>query len=233
LANYIVLEGITFSVPQGAFVAVMGPNGSGKTTLLRALLGLVPLSEGTILIQGAPPAADGKRIGYVPQMKTLNRKFPGLVVELVISGLRRSWPFRITGPERMAALGALERTGALHLADRPIERLSGGELQRVYLARSIIHRPEIILMDEPTTGIDATGESDLLRLIDSMKDERTILMVTHDIETALHHATHVLILNRSLYGFGDPESCLKGDSLSQAFGHAGHSHPGLGRVRDG
>lgn len=225
--DHTALEEITLSLPEASFLAVVGPNGSGKSTLLRSVLGLVAPSSGTINVFGSAPGTHPEWIGYVPQIKRLSQRFPGIVMELVVSGIRRGWPFWIRKREEQAALAALEKTGAAHLAHRPLFNLSGGELQRVYLARSIIHNPKLILLDEPTTGIDIGGETDLLRLLDSIKKSVAIIMVTHDLQTAFHHADFVLLLNRTQIGFGRPDECMSSDCLSRAFGHAGHSHPGF------
>jgi len=232
--EHTVLDNITFNLPEGSFTAIVGPNGSGKSTLMRTLLGLINIESGTYKIfDHSPGKVNPEWIGYVPQIKTLDKNFPGLAVELVVSGLRRSWPFYINGVERKKANEALARVGALHLSGRSIARLSGGELQRIYLARSIIHNPKIILLDEPMTGIDAAGEADSYRLLDDLNKNMTLLMVTHDLETAFHHASHVMVLNRRVIGYGKPEECLTGDCLRIAFGHVGHSHPKLKGAADG
>lgn len=151
--------------------------------------------------------------------------FPALALELVVSGLRRAWPFRVGEEERRRALEALGRVGALELAHRPLGRLSGGQLQRVYLARALVRRPRLLLLDEPATGVDRLGEVDLYRHLEAYQEETgaTILMITHDWEAA-HHASHVLVLNRRVIGFGPPERALSEECLRQAFGHLGHEH---------
>lgn len=223
--QYQALEDVSLKVPEGSFVAVVGPNGAGKSTLLKALLGLVPF-RGEVRIFGRPLGqADPFWFGYVPQIKTFDRTFPALALELVVSGLRRAWPFRVGEEERRRALEALGRVGALELAHRPLGRLSGGQLQRVYLARALVRRPRLLLLDEPATGVDRLGEVDLYRHLEAYQEETgaTILMITHDWEAA-HHASHVLVLNRRVIGFGPPERALSEECLRQAFGHLGHEH---------
>ncbi|AEB12129.1 metal ABC transporter ATP-binding protein [Marinithermus hydrothermalis] len=225
--DHQALERVAFTVPEGAFVAIVGPNGGGKSTLIKAVLGLVEPAQGHLRVLGRRPReVPPGWIGYVPQVKTLDRTFPALAFELVVSGLRRRWPMRVSRAERTAALEALARVGAAHLVERPLARLSGGELQRVYLARALVRRPELVLLDEPATGIDAVGEQDLYRLLEAYQRETraTILMVTHDWEAARHHASHVLVLNRRLIGFGPPERALSEECLRRAFGHVGHAH---------
>lgn len=225
--EHLALEGIDLSIPQGAFVAIIGPNGAGKSTLLKVLLGLVEPTRGEVRILGRPPKRlDPRRIGYVPQFKTLDRSFPALAEELVVSGLRRAWPARIAPQERERARSALARVGAAQLWGRSVNRFSGGELQRVYLARAFVRRPELVMLDEPATGIDVLGEADMYRLLEDYQRETgaTLLMITHDWEAAFHHASHVIVLNRRLVGFGPPERTLSEQCLREAFGHVGHAH---------
>lgn len=225
--DHVALEDISLQIPRGAFVAIVGPNGAGKSTLIKTILGLVRPASGKVLVLGEPlERLDPVRVGYVPQFKTLDRSFPALAEELVVSGLRRAWPGRITRGEREKALTALERVGAAHLAGRPVSRFSGGELQRVYLARAFVRQPELVVLDEPATGIDVLGEADMYRLLEGYQKQSgaTLLMITHDWEAAYHHASHVIVLNRRLIGFGQPERALSERCLREAFGHVGHAH---------
>ena len=225
--DHLALEGVTLSVPSGAFVAIVGPNGAGKSTFLKVLLGLVRPTAGTVRVFGRPPErVDPRLVGYVPQFKTLDRTFPALAEELVASGLRRAWPGRLTPAERARVRSALERVGADQLMGRAVSRFSGGELQRVYLARAFVRRPRLVMLDEPATGIDVLGEADMYRLLEDYQKETgaTLLMITHDWEAAYHHASHVIVLNRRLVGFGPPERALSERCLREAFGHVGHAH---------
>jgi zinc transport system ATP-binding protein len=221
------LSEVSLALPAGSFLAILGPNGSGKSTLLKVLLGLVPPGGGRVAIFGrAPDAVPADWIGYVPQVKTLDRTFPALALELVANGLRRGWPGRLTADEKSRALAALERCGAAHLATRSLGRLSGGELQRVYLARGLVRRPRLVVLDEPASGIDAVGEADMYRQLDAYHHETqaTVLMVTHDWEAAYHHATHVLVLSGRQVAFGTPDTALTDTVLRRAFGHVDHDH---------
>ena len=225
--DHLALEGLTLSVPSGAFVAIVGPNGAGKSTFLKVLLGLVRPTAGTVRVFGrSPERVDPRLVGYVPQFKTLDRTFPALAEELVASGLRRAWPGRLTSAERARVRSALERVGADQLMGRAVSRFSGGELQRVYLARAFVRRPRLVMLDEPATGIDVLGEADMYRLLEDYQQETgaTLLMITHDWEAAYHHASHVVVLNRRLVGFGPPERALSERCLREAFGHVGHAH---------
>lgn len=227
LGRHLALDRLTLALPEGAFLAILGPNGGGKTTLLKVLLGLIAPNEGRARVFGQAPADVAPQwIGYVPQVKTLDRSFPALSLELVVSGLRARWPARIGRSERQAALEALGRVGAAHLADRPIAQLSGGELQRVFLARSFARGPRLVLLDEPAAGMDVAGEADMYALLEAYQrtSGATVLMVTHDWEAARHHAGHVLVLNRRAISFGPPAAALGEAFMRQAFGHIGHDH---------
>jgi zinc transport system ATP-binding protein len=225
--DYLALEDVSFSLPAGAFLTIVGPNGGGKTTLLRVFLGLVEPTGGQARAWGMPPdrlAASG--VGYVPQIKTLDRLFPARAVELVATGLAPSWPWRLGGERRAQALAALERVGASKLAERPAARLSGGQLQRVYLARAIARHPRLVLLDEPAAGLDAGGEADLYAILEGYQRQSgaTIVMITHDWDAVHHHATRVLLLNRRLISFGAPSEALAEHYFERAFGHVGHPH---------
>lgn len=222
-----VLENINISVPDNSFVSIVGPNGAGKSTLMKILLGLAKNYSGSISIFGNPPGqVDPALIGYVPQIKTMDRNFPALAIELVTSGLTRRWPWSVKGNEREKAIDALSMVKAENLAERTLSELSGGELQRVCLARSIVRSPKLVVLDEPATGIDAVGESDLYNLLDAYqeKSRATILMITHDWHVAHHHSDYVLLMNRKQVCFGAPKEALSENNLRIAFGHIGHEH---------
>jgi len=227
LEGNTILDDLSFSLPAGAFLSIIGPNGAGKTTLLKSILGFIPAFEGRLEIYGrTPDKLDPGMIGYVPQVKMLDRSFPGQALELVVSGLRRKWPGIVKSSERDKAVAALESIGAAGIAERQINRLSGGELQRVYLARAIISSPRMVILDEPATGIDAVGEEDMYMLLERYqhKSGASILMITHDLNAVCHLCSHVLLLNRRLIGFGTPQESLSEDKLRLAFGHVGHNH---------
>lgn len=227
LGYHTVLNNLNFSVDVNNFVAIVGPNGGGKTTLLKALLGLIQLDKGTIeILSQDPRKLQPGDIGYVPQIKTLDRTFPAIAIELVATGILGRWTPYINKKIRIEAESALDRVGALHIARRQLNKLSGGELQRVYLARSIIRKPKVLLLDEPATGIDVTGEKDFNFLIDDYRHETgsVVMMVTHDWDSAFHHADRILILNREQIVFDEPEKAFREIYLRKAFGHIGHQH---------
>lgn len=221
-----ILEDVSFDLAPGEFLAIVGPNGAGKSTLVKVVLGLKTPHKGHALIFGQPAGVQPKRLGYVPQLKTFDRTFPATAEELVITGLRQSWPARVRPEEAELAAAALERVGAGALARRPLARLSGGELQRAYLARALVRRPELVMLDEPATGVDYLAEHDLYDLLESYQADSgaTIVMVTHDLSAARYHASKVLVLNRRVHGYGSPDVVMTEECLEQAFGHRHHSH---------
>lgn len=226
-SKYYALEDINLEISDNSFIAILGPNGGGKTTFLKIILGLIKPSAGKVLIKGKKTSELNKNIiGYVPQIKTLDRSFPALSIELVVSGIRGNWPAKISKLEKEQAIEALKQVGAEHLAFRSLNKLSGGELQRIFFARSFVRNPEILLLDEPATGIDVVGESDIYNIIGDYeaKTDTTIIMVTHDWEAAYHHANKVLLLNRSQICFNEPDIAFKEENLRKAFSHIGHSH---------
>jgi zinc transport system ATP-binding protein len=228
--DHIALQDINIKIEEAAFLAIVGPNGSGKTTFLKSLMGIQKPSSGKIEIFGKDSfSSPSESIGYVPQIKTMDRYFPALAIDLVASGLRKAWPGKIKSYEKEKIMHALEQIGAGNLAKRPLNSLSGGELQRIYLARGIVKKPKILLLDEPTTGIDMVCETNINSIIDDYNREykTTVVMVTHNWATAQHHAKYALILNTRQYAFGESKEILTSENLLQAFNHidlANHSH---------
>ena len=227
LGNNPVLIDIDCQIHEGEYVAILGPNGAGKTVFIKVLLGLIRPTAGEVLVFGqTPDKVVPAWLGYVPQVKTLDRSFPALAVELVVTGLTQRWQPWPSRAEKQAASQALAQVGAGHLAERPVANLSGGELQRVYIARALVRRPRLVLLDEPVTGVDTVGETDFYRVLESFRQESgaTIIMVTHDWEIAARTACHVLVLNRRVIGFGTPAEVLCNDCLKRAYGVASAVH---------
>jgi len=219
-----ILDDVSFALPEGAFLALIGPNGAGKTTLLKALLGLARVGSGQLSVFGKP--AGQEPVGYVPQLRTQDRSFPALAVDVVASGLAPDWPFRRRSERMAKALEALARVGGTSWADRPIDRLSGGQMQRTLLARALAARRRFIVLDEPAAGLDITGETDLYKILEEHQRNlnATIVLVTHDWGVASHHASHVLVINRRVLAFGPSKDAMNPEVLAKAFGHAGHKH---------
>ena len=221
-----VLHDVSFDLAAGEFLTIVGPNGAGKSTLMKVALGLIAPLKGHAALFGEDAGRHPERIGYVPQLKTFDRTFPATVLELVVSGLRRSWPARVRPDERDAARRTLADVGAEKLANRTLAKLSGGELQRAFLARALVRRPALVLLDEPATGVDFLAEHDLYDLLETYqaKSGATTAMITHDLAAARYHSSRVAVLNRRLHGFGPPDEVLCESCLQRAFGHLGHSH---------
>ncbi|MFC7681897.1 metal ABC transporter ATP-binding protein [Paenibacillus sp. GCM10028914] len=183
-----VIKGLDFAVKQRDFVGIVGSNGAGKTTLLRMIVGLLPATEGSIELFGQPirKFRDWERIGYVPQKNSFNPLFPATVREVIMSGLyNRKKMFRRIGREQHQKCNdALEVMRIQDIADKRIGQLSGGQQQRVFLARALINRPDLLILDEPTKGIDAETQASFFELITHMHAHHnmTFLMVTHDLE---------------------------------------------------
>ena len=221
------LDSVSFALAGCEFLAVVGPNGSGKSSLLKCLLGLAPFQSGSISLLGhAPDELPSEKIGYVPQVKTLDLSFPASSCELVASGLRRRWPWKIGKQEHERAEAALRQVGIGHLSHRSLAALSGGELQRVFLARALARQPQLLVLDEPATGIDATAEQDMYDILERVNREQgvTIIMVTHDWLAARHHCSHALLLKSRMISFGTSPGALSDENMATAFGHSGHRH---------
>ncbi|MBX3176227.1 MAG: ABC transporter ATP-binding protein [Candidatus Hydrogenedentes bacterium] len=219
------LDSVSFRIEPGSFVAVIGPNGAGKSTLLNVLLGLIPPDEGAVSVLGlAPGAHAGTRVAYVPQKKTFAQQFPATVLELVVSGITGVWPWRISKAHRDRAMQMLEETGVAHLAERPVQAISGGELQRAFLARSLANSPELLVLDEPGAGMDLKGEAAMYHILCRYQETSgaTVIMITHDWEGARCHADHVLLLDRKVVGFGPAREVAAEPRLLALFGHRGH-----------
>jgi zinc transport system ATP-binding protein len=231
---FSILKGLNFAVPRGSFCAVLGPNGGGKSTLLRLILGLLKPTTGRIAVTvGESHRPAPSAVGYVPQVKTLDRSFPALAIDLVASGIHAAWPWQLDAAQRERAEHALEQAGALPLAGRQLSVLSGGELQRAYLARALVREPQLILLDEPAAGIDLAGEHDMYLVLEAYQRRTgaTVVMVTHDWGAAYHHATQALVLSRELLAAGAPAAVLSDETMRLAFGHAGHHH-GMGLAEE-
>jgi zinc transport system ATP-binding protein len=229
-----VLEDVTFSVEQGSFLGVVGPNGSGKSTLLKLALGLETPDRGRVELFGEPADAfdDGEKIAYIAQRATdAIRDAPLTVREVVAMGRYPRTPFGTFDPEDHRAVDvALEQVGMDALEDRRVGRLSGGQRQRVFIARALAADAELLVLDEPTVGVDAESRERIYELVaDLHASGLTVLLVEHDVGVVTEHATEIACLNRELYFHGDPETFVRTDALATAYGTDGrvlhHSHP--------
>lgn len=219
LGGITILENISAKIPRGSCTAVVGPNGAGKTTLLLALLGEVPYTGGIRI----SPADAGRRlrIGYVPQRLQFDRGMPLSVLEFMAMGWQRSplW-FGVRKRWRDRARELLASVKVGELEKRRIGALSGGEMQRVLLALALGQEPDLLVLDEPASGVDFQGEYIFCELLDQLRRARgfTQLMVSHDLPTVTHHATHVICLNRKVAAEGAPREVLTIETLTAIFG---------------
>lgn len=198
--NLPVLSDLSLRIAAGEFVGLVGPNAGGKSTLLKLILGLLTPQSGRIRVLGKTPREARRRLGYVPQYPTFPRDFPIAVEQVVLMGRLGLGPqlgwYRAA--DRSAARQALREVEALDLATRRIGTLSGGQLQRVLLARALVSAPEILILDEPTANIDERMEGDIFELLAAFKARMTILVVSHDIAFISGYVQRVLCLNRTL-----------------------------------
>ena len=210
-----VLADVSLSIAPGAFTGIVGPSGSGKTTLLRAVLGTVQPASGTVTRRR------GVRVGYVPQVETVDWSFPVTVREAVLmartSGRRLPWMSRA---ERDEVDDVLARLGLGDgLAGRHIRELSGGQQQRVFVARALLRRPDLLLLDEPTSGVDVRTRHEVLHLLGDLNaDGLAIVLTTHDLNGIAAHLPHLVCLNASVMGEGAPRDVLTPDVLERTYG---------------
>ena len=200
-----ILEHINLTVEQGEFIGIFGPNGGGKTTFLKLLLGLLKPQRGSIKIFGEHPESVRSRMGYVPQAKLFDLQFPISVLEVVLMGLLSEGPYTKISKEK--ARSALEKVKLSDKENRPFGTLSGGQAQRVLIARALVGEPEILLLDEPTVSIDAEAEKNIYELLEELKGNITILMVTHDLQPIIAKAERLLCIQKKLSIYLPKEVC--------------------------
>jgi ABC-type Mn2+/Zn2+ transport system ATPase subunit len=217
-----VLRDVDLTIERGAFVGIVGPSGAGKTTLLRSIVGVVPRVTGRVLVDGRP-VDRGPRptVGWVPQLETVDWHFPATVREVVLMGrwAERRWQAWTTAADRMRVDRLLERLGIAGLADRHIRELSGGQQQRVFLARALIGDPALLLLDEPTSGVDLKTRDDILHLLaDLNRDGITIMLTTHELNTVAAHLPWVVCVNGRIIAEGDPDGIFTAGVLGRTYG---------------
>ncbi len=202
-----ILTDINLTVPSGDFLAIVGPNGGGKTTLLKLILGFLPPSEGSVTVLGMSPGKARLKIGYMPQRPSYNTSFPITVFDMVLSGRIKSG-FLVKGydkNDRKAAEEVLEWTGLVNYKNARMEELSGGQVQRALLARAMVNRPAVLLLDEPTANIDVKGKMQFTELFVDINKTTTIVMVSHDLDLFSRGIKRIACVNHTLYLHASPE----------------------------
>ncbi|PCI75934.1 manganese ABC transporter ATP-binding protein [Candidatus Aerophobetes bacterium] len=220
-----VLWNINFSLPKASMTALIGPNGAGKTSLMHAIMGIVKPLCGTISIFGKPLSQNKKNIAFVPQKEAVDWNFPISVLDVVLMGRYHFLGFIkwFSKKDKKEALELLEQLDMLKHAYKPIAELSGGQQKRVFIARALLQKADIMLFDEPFAGIDQTTEMALLEWMQTLKKQgMTLLVVHHDILSVKNYFPRTLLLNRVLIGSGPTSKVLTAENLEKAYGAKGH-----------
>ena len=215
------LEHVTVAVEPGSLLAVVGPNGAGKSTLLKLMAGLLRPWTGRIEVLGAPPGREAHRVAYVPQAEMVDWAFPVTVEDVVMMGrFPRLGAIRRPGADdRRAVSAALAEVGMSKHDGTQIGRLSGGQRRRVFLARALAAEPDVFLLDEPVTGIDATTQELLMDLLEAQAERgKTVVATTHDLACAAQRFQRVLAVNRTVVAYGASDLVLDADVLARAYG---------------
>lgn len=220
-----VLRNVSLTCARGSIFGIVGPNGGGKTTLIKIILGLIAPDRGKILVLGKSPRArdrDHSDVGYLPQISLAHRDFPVSALDVVLMGrYGRVGLFRRPGnQDRKRALDLLDLVGMAEETHRPFGSLSGGEQQRVSIARALVGDPKLLLLDEPSTGIDAVGQESFYRLLGDLRDTTNlaVLIVSHDIGVITAHTDRIACLNRTIHYHGEPDGCLNQEILERTYG---------------
>ena len=211
-----VLEDINLQVPHKSFLAIIGPNGGGKSTLLRLILGLITPFQGEVQVFGQDPRRARELMGYLPQHVSFLHDFPINVEDTVLTG-RYQGLFKGYGPEdREAVHQALEMVEMEGLEDRQMGQLSGGQVQRVFLARALVRDPKLLLLDEPMSSVDPQMQFSFYQLLEKLKKKMTIILVTHDVGAVLDQVEHMACLNQRMYYHGQVEGA--GEVIEKMYG---------------
>ncbi len=222
--SFLALDHVTFQVEPHLQVAVVGPNGAGKSTLFKTVSGIIKPNAGEIRIFGEPPGGH-ICIAYVPQRSQIDWSFPATVEDVVMMGRSgKIGLFRWPSHQDWAIVhDALEQVGMIHLKDRQIGELSGGQQQRVFLARALAQEAELLLLDEPFTGLDAPSQQAILDILQLVRQRGvTALVSTHDLDLAAQHFDKMMLLNRRVIAYGPPQQVFTPEKLIEAYG--GHVH---------
>jgi len=217
-----VLEDVNLLVNERDFLSIVGPNAGGKTTILRLILGLIKPTRGSVKVFGDSPVKARPRIGYMPQHTSLDPLFPVSVLDVVLMGrLGTGMHFGFhTNADREAAGEALKRVELYDIRHRPFSELSGGQSQRVLIARALVSGPELLLLDEPTANVDIAVETELYDLLDQLNKKMTIVLVTHDLGFVSRYVKNVACVNRRVVGH--PTCEISGEMINEIYGSDVH-----------
>lgn len=218
-----VLKSIFFDCRPGEILGIVGPNGAGKSTLLKVILGLVNPDKGKVTLFGKKPGKEARaEVGYLPQISHAERDFPVTAIDVVLMGIySRTGLFRRPGRnEKKTAFEMLERVNMTGQAGQPFGSLSGGQKQRIHIARALCSDPKLLLLDEPSTGVDSVAQEDFYLLLAKLRDEKgmSVIMVSHDIGVITSYADRVACLNTEVHYHGSPEACLSPEITEKVFG---------------
>lgn len=217
----IILNDVSFTIPQGTLTCIVGPNGAGKSTLIKVLLGLHPNLSGDFSFFGELLKNVKKKVGYVPQRGSVDWDFPTDALDVVMMGMYGQigwvkWPNK---SHKEKALDALRKVGMADYANRQISELSGGQQQRVFLARALIQNADLYFMDEPLAGVDAATERAIMAILRELKKEgKTVLVVHHDLQTVEDYFDQVLFLNRTVVAHGAITSTFTANNIKKTYG---------------
>jgi zinc transport system ATP-binding protein len=223
--GFEIFRGISFTVEEGDYIALSGPNGSGKSTLVKAMLGLIEREDGNIWIfdKQIKDFDEWYKIGYVPQKLNINPFFPASVEEVVSMGLlsRYKLSLKFKKYDKKKVLDVLEMMGILDIKNKNINKISGGQFQRVIIARALVSEPDILILDEPTTALDPETREKFFDILSSINKERhvTIILITHDTGTVGKYANKLMYFDRKIVFFGTFDDFCKSESMSHYFGY--------------
>ena len=223
--NTKALTDISISLPEAKIIGIMGPNGSGKTTLLKCMTGLLAPDRGEVLLDGVPVGQQRFRLSYIPQKENIDWDFPLSVRDLVEMAMytKRRWYQKLSAEQMQRVSSALLAMEPEGLQDRQIGELSGGQQQRAFMARALASDADVLVLDEPFTGIDAKATDGLIQIFQSLRDAgKTVILVHHDLANAGSFLDHVVLLKGSLLAQGPPEEVLTSEFLVQAYGVSFH-----------
>lgn len=209
----VVLEDINISINKGDYVGLIGPNGSGKSTLIKIILGLLKPTSGSVKLFNCElnKFSDWQKVSYVPQKKGSDlTEFPFTALEVIT----------MEGVSKSVAIESLKKVGLADKANVAISKLSGGQQQRVFIARALVSNPELLILDEPTSGVDQDSQSDFYKLLSNLNKENkiTLILVSHDIDVVAHEVTHLLCINKKLICHGKPHELLNEEFVKKVYG---------------